>query len=62
MQDEGHGGEVRFEFYRCSRDGEPSHNVPLPETFPDFEAKTRVGRDLKGWLAARPIGATRAPN
>lgn len=32
IQDEGgFGGRRRLEFYRCTRDGEPSYPVPMPD-------------------------------
>jgi hypothetical protein len=53
-QDEGYGDSVRFEFYRCSKDGEPSHPVSPPEVVPAFDAETRVGRNLVTWLSSGP--------
>jgi hypothetical protein len=31
MQDDGVWGKREVNFYRCSRDGEPSHKVNMPE-------------------------------
>ena len=49
-QDETAWSRVRWEFYVCTSDGEPSHNVKTPDVTPSNPGKTRVGRDLNAYL------------
>lgn len=43
----------RFVYYRCSRDGEPSHEVEPPAYTPRPPGETAIGRDLIAFLDAR---------
>lgn len=49
-QDDGSWGRTEFKLYICSRDGEPSHEVPLDASFPLPNGETSVGRKLREFL------------
>jgi hypothetical protein len=44
------GRRNTFKFYRCSRDGEPSHGVTAPDATPRAPAETAIGRELNAFL------------
>lgn len=43
-------GPQQFKFYRCSRDGEPSHEVKFPNSLPFPAGETSIGRELIDYL------------
>jgi hypothetical protein len=55
FQDDGSWGRVKFVFYVCSRDGEPSHqaswdNLELDQMPP---AEERTAREFSAWFPTR---------
>ncbi len=42
-----------FEFYSCSRDGEPSYPTPPPLDLPTFDPQERIGHELVRFLAQK---------
>lgn len=56
FQDEGSWGRVRFELYRCTRDGEPSYPVSWDgvtlDKMPDDD-DCAVARDFAAWFPTR---------
>jgi hypothetical protein len=44
--------DAHFEFYRCSKDGEPSHEVlpPLRSSLTPCPGETSTGREFNAWM------------
>ncbi len=43
----------QFQFFRCSNDGEPSHEVAPPSDTPPPPQETSIGRELADFLGKR---------
>lgn len=62
-QNDGYGGNVDFQFYRCSRDGEPDYKVngwggvAAKAMTPPPPGETDIGRQLRAFLEEIPANA-----
>jgi len=58
-QDEGSWGRTYWRFYRCSKDGEPSHEITSPKEMPPPPGHTPTGRALRDFLLLMEKGICR---